>query len=126
MAEFFSGYIWPLIIMVAESLLLLIAYVLYGDRKVWAAVQMRRGPNVVGPWGTTETGGSATELSATDAWRGAPVGDAIYIRLIRTIARPNLRKMPGIRTVVSTTFLLRCWSRTDPLRKRNVHRSGGR
>jgi NADH-quinone oxidoreductase subunit H len=57
MADFFSGYIWPLIIMVAESLLLLvvlliaIAYVLYGDRKVWAAVQMRRGPNVVGPWG---------------------------------------------------------------------------
>ena len=61
MAEFFSGYIWPLIIMVAESLLLLvvlliaIAYVLYGDRKVWAAVQMRRGPNVVGPWGTLQS-----------------------------------------------------------------------
>ena len=61
MADFFSGYIWPLIIMVAESLLLLvvlliaIAYVLYGDRKVWAAVQMRRGPNVVGPWGTLQS-----------------------------------------------------------------------
>ncbi|HVV61724.1 MAG TPA: NADH-quinone oxidoreductase subunit NuoH [Pseudolabrys sp.] len=57
MAEFFTAYIWPLIIMVAQSLLLLvillvaIAYVLYADRKVWAAVQMRRGPNVVGPWG---------------------------------------------------------------------------
>src|ERR1700758_2260432 len=57
MAAFFSDYIWPLIIMVAESLLLLIvlliaiAYVLYADRKIWAAVQMRRGPNVVGPWG---------------------------------------------------------------------------
>src|ERR1700758_5647316 len=57
MAAFFSDYIWPLIIMVAESLLLLIvlliaiAYVLYADRKIWAAVQLRRGPNVVGPWG---------------------------------------------------------------------------
>src|SRR5208282_3829612 len=57
MAEFWSDYIWPLLIMVGESLLLLIilliavAYVLYADRKIWAAVQIRRGPNVVGPWG---------------------------------------------------------------------------
>jgi NADH-quinone oxidoreductase subunit H len=55
--DIFWDYIWPLIIMVAESVLLLvvlliaIAYVLYADRKVWAAVQIRRGPNVVGPWG---------------------------------------------------------------------------
>ena len=41
---------------------------------------------------STETGGSATELSATDAWRGAAVGDATHIRLIGTIARSNLRK----------------------------------
>ncbi len=57
MAEFWSDYIWPLVIMVAESVLLLvillivIAYVLLADRKIWAAVQLRRGPNVVGPWG---------------------------------------------------------------------------
>src|ERR1700754_11582 len=61
MAAFFSDYIWPLIIMVAESLLLLIvlliaiAYVLYADRKIWAAVQLRRGPNVVGPWGLLQS-----------------------------------------------------------------------
>src|ERR1700749_2186123 len=57
MAELWSDYIWPLLIMVAESLLLLVvlliavAYVLLADRKIWAAVQIRRGPNVVGPWG---------------------------------------------------------------------------
>jgi hypothetical protein len=39
-----------------------------------------------------ETGGSATALSATDAWRGAAVDDAKYISLIRTIARSNFRK----------------------------------
>ena len=33
------------------SLLIVIAYLLLADRKVWAAVQLRRGPNVVGPWG---------------------------------------------------------------------------
>src|ERR1700688_3904259 len=55
--DFFWNYLWPLSIMIAESLLLLVillvavAYVLLADRKIWAAVQMRRGPNVVGPWG---------------------------------------------------------------------------
>lgn len=33
------------------SLLIIIAFLLLMDRKVWAAVQMRRGPNVVGPFG---------------------------------------------------------------------------
>ncbi|MCQ3943698.1 MAG: NADH-quinone oxidoreductase subunit H, partial [Alphaproteobacteria bacterium] len=61
MAEFWTGFLWPLIIMVAQSLLLMvillvaIAYVLYADRKIWAAVQIRRGPNVVGPWGLLQS-----------------------------------------------------------------------
>src|ERR1700710_606407 len=56
-SSFWTGFLWPLIIMVAQSLLLLvvlliaIAYILLADRKIWAAVQIRRGPNVVGPWG---------------------------------------------------------------------------
>jgi len=55
--DVFWAYIWPLIVMVAQSVMLLvillvaIAYILLADRKIWAAVQMRRGPNVVGPWG---------------------------------------------------------------------------
>ncbi|HEX4410502.1 MAG TPA: NADH-quinone oxidoreductase subunit NuoH [Xanthobacteraceae bacterium] len=57
METLWSGYIWPLLLMVLESVLLLVillvsvAYVLLADRKIWAAVQIRRGPNVVGPWG---------------------------------------------------------------------------
>jgi len=57
MMDFFWSYVWPVTVIVAQSLLLLvvllvaIAYVLYADRKIWAAVQLRRGPNVVGPWG---------------------------------------------------------------------------
>ncbi|WP_375409794.1 NADH-quinone oxidoreductase subunit NuoH [uncultured Methylobacterium sp.] len=34
-----------------SALLVFIAYALLADRKIWAAVQLRRGPNVVGPWG---------------------------------------------------------------------------
>ncbi|HZM07751.1 MAG TPA: NADH-quinone oxidoreductase subunit NuoH [Methylocella sp.] len=48
---------WPLLLTLIKSvallvvLLIFIAYVLYADRKIWAAVQLRRGPNVVGPFG---------------------------------------------------------------------------
>src|ERR1700740_1785182 len=66
MAEFFAssfwtGFLWPLIIIVAQSvltlvvLLIAIAYILLADRKIWAAVQIRRGPNVVGPWGLLQS-----------------------------------------------------------------------
>jgi NADH-quinone oxidoreductase subunit H len=61
MYELWNDYLVPLIIMVGESLLLLvillitIAYVLLADRKIWAAVQMRRGPNVVGPFGLLQS-----------------------------------------------------------------------
>jgi NADH-quinone oxidoreductase subunit H len=61
MLELWTDYIWPLLVIVAESVLLLvvllvaIAYVIYADRKIWAAVQIRRGPNVVGPWGLLQS-----------------------------------------------------------------------
>jgi NADH-quinone oxidoreductase subunit H len=35
--------------------LIIVAFLLYADRKVWAAVQMRRGPNVVGPFGLLQS-----------------------------------------------------------------------
>ena len=59
--QLWIDYGWPLLIMVAQSLLLLvslllvIAFLLLMDRKVWAAVQMRRGPNVVGALGLLQS-----------------------------------------------------------------------
>jgi len=56
-----TDYILQLAIIVGQSLLVLVglliytAFLLYGDRKVWAAVQLRRGPNVVGPWGLLQS-----------------------------------------------------------------------
>ncbi|WP_417767857.1 NADH-quinone oxidoreductase subunit NuoH [Stappia sp.] len=61
MADFWADYLFPLIIMLAQSVLMLVvllvivAYILYADRKIWAAVQIRRGPNVVGPWGLLQS-----------------------------------------------------------------------
>ena len=37
------------------ALLIYIAFALYADRKIWASVQLRRGPNVVGPWGVMQS-----------------------------------------------------------------------
>ena len=37
------------------GLLIAVSFLIYFDRKVWAAVQMRRGPNVVGPWGVLQS-----------------------------------------------------------------------
>src|SRR3970040_1408039 len=61
MAEFWASYGLPFALIVAQSvaflviLLIIVAFLLYADRKVWAAVQMRRGPNVVGPWGLLQS-----------------------------------------------------------------------
>ena len=37
------------------ALLIFIAFILLADRKIWAAVQLRRGPNVVGPFGLLQS-----------------------------------------------------------------------
>ncbi len=59
MAEFFHSYgyagqaAWMVIKIVAivAPLLLAVAYLTYAERKVLSAMHLRRGPNVVGPWG---------------------------------------------------------------------------
>ncbi len=40
---------------VVAFVMISLLFLVYGDRKVWAAVQMRRGPNVVGAWGLLQT-----------------------------------------------------------------------
>ncbi|MCI5075784.1 NADH-quinone oxidoreductase subunit NuoH [Oricola sp.] len=57
----FETYVIPGLIILLQTLVLLVAllvftaFILYADRKVWAAVQSRRGPNVVGPWGLLQS-----------------------------------------------------------------------
>ncbi|AQS47803.1 MULTISPECIES: NADH-quinone oxidoreductase subunit NuoH [Thioclava] len=61
MAEFFTTPFGIFLLIVLQSLaviafvMLSMIWLVYGDRKIWAAVQMRRGPNVVGPWGLMQT-----------------------------------------------------------------------
>ncbi|MEM6356586.1 MAG: NADH-quinone oxidoreductase subunit NuoH [Pseudomonadota bacterium] len=42
-------------LVVVSGVLVSLAFLLYMDRKVWAAVQLRRGPNVVGPFGLLQS-----------------------------------------------------------------------
>lgn len=56
-SNFWLDYILPLLLIVGYiaaivvPILLIVALVTYGERKIWAAMQFRKGPNVVGPFG---------------------------------------------------------------------------
>src|SRR4051812_46267076 len=43
------------ILLITVILLLTVAFMIYGDRKIFAGVQMRKGPNVVGPFGLLQS-----------------------------------------------------------------------
>ena len=61
MADFLATGAGVAVIIVAQCLAVIgfvmvsLLFLVYGDRKVWAAVQMRRGPNVVGAFGLLQT-----------------------------------------------------------------------
>src|SRR3546814_9636765 len=43
------------ILLIALPLMLAVAMLIYADRKIWAAMALRRGPNVVGPFGLLQS-----------------------------------------------------------------------
>ena len=43
------------ILIIALPLMLAVAMIIYADRKIWAAMALRRGPNVVGPFGLLQS-----------------------------------------------------------------------
>jgi NADH-quinone oxidoreductase subunit H len=68
MVDFWSGYALPTVITVAEvlaivvPLLVAVAYYTYAERKVLAWAQLRKGPNVVGPFGLLQPIADAVKL----------------------------------------------------------------
>jgi NADH-quinone oxidoreductase subunit H len=52
------AWFWSMLIgvlIIALPLMLAVAMIIYADRKIWAAIALRRGPNVVGPWGLLQS-----------------------------------------------------------------------
>src|SRR5262249_13562277 len=85
MTDFFNDYGWPGLVIVLERVLLLVllwivtAYVLYADRKIWAAVQNRRGPNVVGPWGLLQSFADLIKFAVKEPIIPAGANKGVYL-----------------------------------------------
>ncbi|MBQ0822922.1 NADH-quinone oxidoreductase subunit NuoH [Microvirga terrae] len=81
----FGDILVAVAIMLGKSLLMLvallifIAYALYADRKVWAAVQLRRGPNVVGPWGLLQSFADLLKFVLKEPVIPAPANKGMFL-----------------------------------------------
>jgi NADH-quinone oxidoreductase subunit H len=100
MAECWTGYLRPLIIIVLEilavmvPLLICIAYFTYAERKVLAFSQLRKGPNVVGPFGLLQ-----------------PIADAVKMLFKETIIPSGANRVIFIAApVVSVALALVAWA----------------
>ena len=78
-------YIIPIAILFFQSSLVLLAVLLmayfgiYGERKIWAAVQLRRGPNVVGPFGLLQSAADFMKLLFKEIIIPQEANKAIFI-----------------------------------------------
>src|SRR6478735_8239497 len=81
----FGDIVLMLAIMLGKSVLMLvallvfIAYALYADRKVWAAVQLRRGPNVIGPWGLLQSFADLLKFVLKEPVIPAPANKGMFL-----------------------------------------------
>jgi NADH-quinone oxidoreductase subunit H len=100
MAEFWTGYAWPTVIVAIETivilvpLLLAVAYLTYAERKVLAFSQLRKGPNVVGPFGL---------------WQ--PFADGLKLLLKETVVPSGANRVVFIvAPVITFTLALVAWA----------------
>ncbi|NPD15242.1 NADH-quinone oxidoreductase subunit NuoH [Xinfangfangia sp. D13-10-4-6] len=84
MDGFFSTGLGTAVILIAQCLavvafvMISLIFMVYGDRKIWAAVQVRRGPNVVGPWGILQTFADALKYVLKEIVVPAGVDRPVY------------------------------------------------
>ena len=100
MNAFVSGYVLPTAVVVAEilavvvPLLLVTAYYTYAERKVLAFSQLRKGPNVVGPFGLLQ-----------------PIADALKMLMKETVVPSGANRIVFVAApIVSMTLALVAWA----------------
>ncbi len=85
MIDLFYEYILPLIfialkvLLIVLPLLLSVAYLTYAERRVIGLMQMRRGPNVVGPFGLLQPIADAVKLMFKEAIIPTPASKVVFI-----------------------------------------------
>lgn len=85
MAEFLTTPLGIGLIIAAQCLLVIgfvmvsLLFLVYGDRKIWAAVQMRRGPNVVGAYGLLQTVADALKYVVKEIVVPAGADRAVFL-----------------------------------------------
>src|SRR3954449_12041300 len=100
MNDFWWGYGWPTAIVAIEvlivvvPLLLVCAYYTYAERKVLAFSQLRKGPNVVGPFGLLQ-----------------PIADALKMLMKETVVPSGANRLVFIAApMVSLVLALVAWA----------------
>ncbi len=85
MADFFNTPGGVAIIILAQVLavvafvMISLLFLVYGDRKIWAAVQMRRGPNVVGVYGLLQSVADALKYVVKEVVIPAGADRSVFI-----------------------------------------------
>ena len=85
MAEFLATGFGTFVLILVQGLLVVafvmlsLLFLVYGDRKIWAAVQMRRGPNVVGAFGLLQTVADALKYVVKELVIPAGADRAVFI-----------------------------------------------
>jgi NADH-quinone oxidoreductase subunit H len=84
-SNFWLNYVLPLLLIVGyiaaiiTPVLLIVAVVTYGERKIWAAMQYRKGPNVVGPFGLFQPLADGLKLLMKETIIPAGASRALFI-----------------------------------------------
>ena len=94
MFESMGPKIWPFFLIVIQivaiivPILIAVAYLTYAERKVIAAMHLRRGPNVVGPFGLLQ-----------------PLADGLKLLLKETVIPTNSHTFSFVFAPILTLFL---------------------
>ena len=67
------------ILLIALPLMLAVAMVIYADRKIWAAMALRRGPNVVGPFGLLQSFADGLKVFLQETIIPAAANKALFL-----------------------------------------------